>query len=220
MNFFKNNGRHFIPLLTFNHALKKTFQMNIQNLMEFYISTFKSEASKQQSALAPSLFESATCKEINRHEDRIIFLTSDHRSTPKLRTYDTRLKTWNTQRIDLPLGKLFFFQNKYYSRSSRWINPYERVYSLYSSGIYPHPHIRFSICSRYLLKQIFYLLIQLITFKITIFFSTTNFTTTLTPMLFLILRKIFIILNKIKIKELYIEIKSPYSLTLDIMGSL
>ena len=139
--FFKNNGGHFIPLLTFNRALKKTFQMNIQSLIKFYISTFKSEASRQQSIQAPSLFESATCKEINRHQDQIFFLTSNLRSTPKLRTYNTRLKTWNTQRIDLPLGKLFFLKNKYYSRSSQRINPYETVYSLYSSGAYPHPHI-------------------------------------------------------------------------------
>ena len=140
--FFKNNGQSLISLMTFNYSLKRTFKMNIIDLVRFYIETFKNEATKQKSDINTPLFKTALCPEINRYQNQILLLTTDLQSTPKLRSYDTRLKTWKSQIIDLPLGKVFYFQNRYYSRSSHSINPYEIIYSLFSSGLQAHPKIR------------------------------------------------------------------------------
>ncbi len=140
--FFKRSGESFFSLSTFNHSLQKTFQMNVMDLIKFYIRTFATKAVQQQSDSTAPLFKSAICPEINRFENKILLLTTNLKSTPKLRIYNVRLKEWNTKTIDIPLGKVFYLEDRYYARSTQAVEPHRMAYSVFSNGLKPHPQIQ------------------------------------------------------------------------------
>ncbi len=138
--FFKRNAvRNTLLSITFNHALMDAFNMDIYELTHFYVQHYARQAYLQRSSSRPALLTSAVCEPFNKSEQKIFFLTSDHRSPPFLRIYDSRLKKWIHRRVDLPLGKIFKIGKKYYSRASTSIQPFIQFYSLFSEGIYPHP---------------------------------------------------------------------------------
>ncbi len=139
-DFFKRNAiRNTFLSITFNHALMDTFNMDIHELTHFYIQQYARQAYLQRSSPRPSLFTSAVCEPFNKSGKKFFFLTSDHKSPPYLRIYDSRLQKWAHKRVDLPIGKVFKIGKKYYSRSSTSIQPFIQSYSLFSEGIYPNP---------------------------------------------------------------------------------
>ncbi|MDE0152222.1 MAG: hypothetical protein OXK80_07025 [Bdellovibrionales bacterium] len=138
--FFKRNAiRNTFLTITFNHALMDTFNMDIAELTQFYIQQYDKQAYLQRTSSRPSLFTSAVCEPFNRSGNKLFFLTSDHKSPPYLRIYDSRLKKWVNKKVDLPIGKIFKIGKKYYSRASTLIQPFIQSYSLFSEGIYPNP---------------------------------------------------------------------------------
>ena len=137
-HFFNRNAfRNTLFTITFNHALMDAFNMDIQELTYFYIQQYGKQAYLQRSSPRPSLFTSSVCKPFNRSGEKFFFLTSDHKSPPHLRIYNSRLKKWTDKSVDLPLGKVFKIGKKYYSRASTFIQPFIQSYSLFSEGIYP-----------------------------------------------------------------------------------
>ena len=139
--FFKINGESILSFFTYNHSLRKTFNMDINELIAFYIESIKEEASQQQFESEEPIFKTSVCPEINRFENKILLMTTNLQSTPKLRIYEPRLNKWSTQKIDIPVEKVFKINDQYFSRSTAVTKPHEQVYSIFSEGMKPHPTI-------------------------------------------------------------------------------
>ena len=140
--FFKINGESFLSFFTYNHALKKAFNMDAHALINFYFDSYKDKAIQQKVEPEESLFKTSYCPEINRFQNKMLLMTTDFQSTPKIKIYDPRLDKWSTQRIDIPIGKIFKIDDQYLSRSTYVTKPHEQMYSLFSKGMKPHPTIR------------------------------------------------------------------------------
>ena len=110
----------------------------IDDLTTAYFNHYMSQASLQKSSPKPSLMESMVCPPLSRFGDDIVFLTSDYKSQPVLNTFNTKTKKWTHQKKDLPLGKVFKINKKYYSKSSLETSPNTTQYSLFSEG---HHHV-------------------------------------------------------------------------------
>lgn len=118
----------------------KYWPLFIDDLGQAYFNYYLKAASRQISSPEPVLFNSFVCSPFNRFGKDIFFLTSDKlKSRPILRILDTKTKTWTHKNIDLPLGKVFKFNQKYYSRSSKITAPNTIQYSLFSEGIHSLP---------------------------------------------------------------------------------
>ena len=133
--FFQINPIYnFIFPGNFNPSLVSAFDMDIHELTDFYFSRYGTEAYLQKSSSRSALFKSAVCPPFNYFGDNVAFLTSNLKSEPFLRVYNTKTKKWTKKRIDLPIGKLFNIDGVYYSRSSSTIRPHVIQYSLFSEG--------------------------------------------------------------------------------------
>ena len=114
----------------------KYIYLFIDDLLQSYFNHYLSSAVKQQSSTTPVLFESATCPVFNQDKEEVFFLTSkDMKSTPVLKRFNKKNREWMSEKIDLPNGKVFKIDNKYYSRSSEKIAPNTIHYSLFSKGL-------------------------------------------------------------------------------------
>ena len=136
--FFKSHAQHnTFMFFTFNLALMDTFEMDLEEIMDFYVSHYGKEASKQQSSHSPVLFESSKCTPFNSLKDQVFFLTTDGKTEPYLRIYNKKTKEWRSKKTDLPIGKVFKIEDRYFSRSSETIKKHVVSYSLFSEGVYP-----------------------------------------------------------------------------------
>ena len=107
----------------------------IKDITKSYFNHYLSSASQQSYTATPVLFESSICHPFNQSKEELFFLTSDFKSTPILRVFNKESKKWTDQKIDLPLGKVFKINNKYYARSSEYTAPNTVHYSLFSKGL-------------------------------------------------------------------------------------
>ena len=107
----------------------------LKNIVKAYFNHYLKEASKQKYSTTPVRFESSACTPFNQFKDELFFLTSDFKSTPTLNIFNKKEKKWTDQKIDLPLGKVFKIDNKYYSRSTQRVAPNTTHYSLFSKGL-------------------------------------------------------------------------------------
>ena len=106
----------------------------LKNIVKAYFNHYLKEASQQKYSTTPVRFESSVCTPFNQLRDELFFLTSDFKSTPTLNIFNKKEKKWTDQKIDLPLGKVFKIDNKYYSRSTQRVAPNTTHYSLFSKG--------------------------------------------------------------------------------------
>ena len=114
----------------------KYIHLFIDDILQSYFNHYLSSAVKQKPSTTPVLFESATCSAFNQDKEEIFFLKSkDMKSTPVLKRFNKKNREWVNKKIDLPVGKVFKIDNKYYSRSSEKVAPNTIHYSLFSRGL-------------------------------------------------------------------------------------
>ncbi len=114
----------------------KYIHLFIDDILQSYFNHYLSSAVKQKPSTTPVLFESATCSAFNQDKEEILFLTSkDMKSIPVLKRFNKKNREWVNKKIDLPIGKVFKIDNKYYSRSSEVVAPNTIHYSLFSKGL-------------------------------------------------------------------------------------
>ena len=113
----------------------KYIHLFIDEILQSYFNHYLSAAVKQQPSTTPVLFESATCSAFNQNREEVFFLTSeDMKSRPVLKRFNKKSRDWMSKKTDLPVGKVFKIDDKYYSRSSQSVAPNTIRYSLFSKG--------------------------------------------------------------------------------------
>ena len=130
--FKKNAASHFLLPWSYSASLDSVFGMDIDDVTYFYFNRYINEAYLQRSSSKRILFESALCHPFTEQGGHVFFLTSDKKSKPNLRIYNRKEKTWSSQEMDLPLGKVFQIGEAYYSRASAPTGVNILEYSLFS----------------------------------------------------------------------------------------
>lgn len=138
-NFFKIHAEYFITPISFisvKSAFQKTFDTSFESLINHYVQTYLPLAKQQKKAKEKSLFHSDICPRFNKKNNEIFFLTSDLKSTPSLKIFNTSTQKWKKRKKVFSPGKVFKIENRYLVSSSHKINTTEKAYGLFTEGMH------------------------------------------------------------------------------------
>ena len=138
-NIFRRHAEHFIVPLSFisvKGAFEATFQTSFESLANYYIQKYLPLAVQQSVSKEKPLFQSQVCPPFNKKDGEIFFLTSDLKSPPRLRSFHIPTREWKKRKKSFAIGKLFKIEEDYYVSANGAISPVERVYGLFSEGMY------------------------------------------------------------------------------------
>ncbi len=138
-NIFLRHAEHFIVPLSFisvKDAFTSTFKTSFESLVHYYIQKYRPMSTQQAVARAKTLFQSRVCLPFNKNQDEVFFLVSNLKSTPRLKTWNLFKEEWKTRRKTLAPGKVFKVRGRYHVSTNSPISPVERVYGLFSEGMY------------------------------------------------------------------------------------
>ncbi len=118
------------------NAFENTLGTGFENLVHYYINRYRTLALQQKQSLQKPLFKSSVCMPFNRKDQEVFFLTSDANTAPVLRMYNQVSRKWKSERKRFELGKVFKIKDKYYVSHTYEISPIEKIYGLFSDGMY------------------------------------------------------------------------------------
>ena len=115
-----NESSRFLPLDYYglNSSLKRTFEKDLQTLFSDYKSYYRGLAQKQKYSLKPVLAKSKHYVPINSDQNFIYFLISDSKSPAQLVVFDKKTAVIKKTEKNLPIGKVFYREERYYSSGS------------------------------------------------------------------------------------------------------
>lgn len=145
-SFFVHQGQHAINPLIVNNTFRSHFGESYgQILREFLL--FHQEAAKAQRAAAGEiLFRSLSLGPMNADQDKIWFLVQkDLKSPPRLVNMNKADRKWNSDQLDLPMGKVFWHENEPAVATSLQHNARQIENSLYGEGLRFLPEFRSTI---------------------------------------------------------------------------
>ncbi len=136
---FQKHARYFIAPLSFisvKKVFEESFETSFESLVHGYVQKYWYEAQAQKTATEPVLFTSKFCPPFRVQDGEVMFLTSDARSTPVLRTLNLVTDQWSEEQKNLKMGRVFKIKGRYYTSQEHAINPYESVWGLFSEGMH------------------------------------------------------------------------------------
>ena len=136
--FFSESSR-FIPLdfHGLDQALKRTFGKDLKVLFKDYQNHYAPLAEKQKSSIEKVLFKSSIQLPMNSDKNKIYFLISDMKSPPYLILLDKKTKKIRKRKKNLPLGKIFYKNGRYYSSTFGQTENVSVEYSLFTENFKP-----------------------------------------------------------------------------------
>ena len=136
--FFSESGRFFPwDYYGLNSSLKRTFGKGLEPLFKEYKDHYFLTAKEQKSSSQKAFLKSQVSLPINSDENYIYFLISNLKSLPKLIVFNKKTKDIIEQKIDLPLGKIFYREGKYYSVYNEQTSSTSIEYTLVGEGLKP-----------------------------------------------------------------------------------
>lgn len=151
-NIFKKHAEHFIFPISFfsiKETFKTVFDNSFESLVNHYIQKYQPLAIQQNKSSEEVLFHSHICPPFNKKDNEIFFLTSDLKTTPILRSLNKSTGRWKKNKKIFSIGKVFKIKSQYYVTTSSKINTTERVYGLFSEGMYLEKHKSQSVQDMY-----------------------------------------------------------------------
>lgn len=135
---FAKSSKYFpIDYYGLNSALKRTFGKDLETLFKNYKEYYAPIAKKQKSSTEKAILKSSFHSLLNSNSKKIYFLISDLKSTPELILFDKQTKKISRIKTDLPLGKVFHQNNKYYSATNEQTSSTSIEYSLFDENYKP-----------------------------------------------------------------------------------
>jgi hypothetical protein len=144
--FFLEQGQHFINPLVVNKTFRDHFGDSYSILLNEFLDSHRIEALEQKSATGDVVFTSLNLSAMNADESRVWFLIQADNKTPPWLTIITKNdQAWQQESIDLPLGKVFWLNEKPFVATSRQHNARQTENSLYGEGFEFRPEYRSTI---------------------------------------------------------------------------
>ena len=136
--FFFTSGR-FIPLDFYglNQAVAKVFKKSLITLFHEYKAFYKDLAQKQKISSAPVLAKSKVYSPLNSDQNSIYFLISDSKSPAELVVFNKKTGAVTKNKKNIPIGKVFKRDGKYYSSASIRTSSSSIEYSLVKENFKP-----------------------------------------------------------------------------------
>ena len=134
-----HESSRFLPLDYYglNNSLERTFEQDLLTLFEKYEVHYGDLAKEQNSSLEPSFAKSKVYAPLNSDKNSIYFLTSDSKSPAELIVFNKKTRAIKKSRKNLPVGKVFYKEGKYYSSASVRTSSTSVEYSLVKEGFRP-----------------------------------------------------------------------------------
>ena len=106
-HYYHWHAYNYINPLQVNNAFIETFGFGYENAIQQFLKSWQPLYSTQKSAASPTLFTSLAEGDLSKEGDEIRFLTTDDETLPIVHIYNIKNHTWWSQRIDLPIGRVF-----------------------------------------------------------------------------------------------------------------
>ena len=137
---FAANGRNLIwpiGLYTLNRSFKKTLEQNFESLFKEYREFYGQKAREQKAATGKILAISRFALPINSNSDNLFFMISDGKSPPELAVLSRKTGEISLKTVNMPLGKIFFVDGKFYSAGYGRTDTLSIRFSLFRDGFVP-----------------------------------------------------------------------------------
>ena len=136
--FFSESGR-FFPLSYYglNASLRRAFKQGLWPLFQEYKNYYRPLAKKQKSSNTKTILKSKVYMPMNSNKNYIYFLTSTAKSPPKLIIFNKKTGKLKKETKNLPLGKIFYKQGRYYSSAYAQTSRTTIEYSLFAEDFKP-----------------------------------------------------------------------------------
>lgn len=146
-SFFAAQGGHYLWPLILNDTFRTHFGESYPQLIREYVRELEGLAKNQRSLAGDALISATWVTPFNHDAKRVFFLGTDGKEPSYLYVYDKDKKKLSQQRLDLPLGKVFFDGATPSVAASRQHNLHKIEYSLYREGGDLDPRYRGQIVS-------------------------------------------------------------------------
>ena len=134
---FFANGRNLIwpiGLYSINRSFKKTLGQNFESLFKKYKEFYGQKAQGQKSADGKTLALSRFALPINSNSESLFFMISDGKRPPGLAVLNKKTREISLKTVDMPLGKVFFVDGKFYSAGYGRTDTLSVRFSLFRDG--------------------------------------------------------------------------------------
>ena len=137
--FSRQKDRIFLlmGMQSLNQLFYKNFSESFPSLFKRYQEFYLPEALKQKSSTAPVLWTSGTSSPLNSDKDRIYLLISDEKNPPQLVILNKKTLSVSKEKKDIPVGKVFFIENSFYSTGTGLTDTLTSETSLFKEGYIP-----------------------------------------------------------------------------------
>lgn len=141
--FFTAQSAHYLWPLILNNTFRRHFGASYPQEVREYVRELQGLAFKQKSTPAPPVKESVFIGPLNHDDARVWWLSTAGDEPPRLNVWDKKSgHLVSSERIDLPLGKVFFEGARPLSVSSEPHDLHHIEYSLYGEGAALEPGFR------------------------------------------------------------------------------
>ena len=137
---FAANGRNILwpfGIYTVNRSFKKTLRQDFDSLFQEYKEFYKEKALNQISSPEPALVRSKISAPINSDKTNVFFMISNGKGPPKLAVMNKETEELVLQKVNMPLGKVFFIKGRYYSAGYGRTDTLSVKMSLFRDGFIP-----------------------------------------------------------------------------------
>ena len=137
--FFFNGQNLLWPLglYTVNRSFKKALQQDFYSLFNEYKEFYGREALKQSHSPEPVRITSRISIPINSNEEHLFFMVSDGKRPPRLVIMNKNTGKFSFKTVNMPLGKVFFIDGRYYSAGYGRTDTLSIKLSLFRDGFIP-----------------------------------------------------------------------------------
>ncbi|MCK5072999.1 MAG: hypothetical protein KAQ98_06200 [Bacteriovoracaceae bacterium] len=131
--YFREQAEHYLWPLIVDWTFIDHYGLGYPESIEGFIDNYKPRALKQKSLkIKSNIAQTVRYVPMNRQDGKILFLTTDGKSTPVLVTVDETSRKIHKKRVDLPMGKVFIVNGKPYSAASGLVGKKRIYYSLWN----------------------------------------------------------------------------------------
>ncbi len=116
--FFKEHAKRWINPLLINKSHLRQFGKSFTQLFNEF-TEFYNKLSLHQKSIPNTLesVHSVHIPKLNKAHNKIVFISTDHRVYKRLHAYSLLKNQWSSRVTDLPVGRVFEFENKYVSQA-------------------------------------------------------------------------------------------------------
>lgn len=141
---FLNHGKHYINPLILDNSFEEVYGSSYEAWIEAFIKDISAKASTQKSSNAESLMFGLSWGGFNHDQETVFGLMQENQKSPPwfIRINKQTGKIVEKKRMDIPEGKVFWMDGRWWAVSSKTVSPTLIEFGLYKEGWWPSQQFR------------------------------------------------------------------------------